>query len=1120
MPRVLKNAPHAKDDRAKKIARVLESAKKGELVVVFGTGMSVGLTDNNNSSLSWKGLVRSAFERSRDLGKITDQQFHHWQSQRDSDDLDDLLAAAEFAGRKLNAPQGDLYARWLKDVFSEVVPANHNLIAALQKMRAGRIPLATLNYDSLIEQATGLRSINIAETSSVLTWIRRESEGVLHLHGAWDAPSTCIFGIRDYQTTLGNDVRDLIQRSLASFKRLLFVGCGDTFVDPNFSSLIRWLRSQLGSATPEHYALVLEGDVTSRRADADWAGFVEPLPYGKRYGELAAFLSSLFEALPSSHNDDFKNKQAVSERSRTLFRDYSTFLIKDCGQMTIEGVRADMDTAQRRFDLEKLFVPITLERTPPDISLNDPERELKLTSWREDNKTPEPFGKVFQSTRRLLLLALPGGGKSLLLKRLAVAYADPNRRTASTDKLPNFSATPVMIRCREWREHIHKPIATLLKNFAEVTGQSSLHGIYDALQPLLHAGNILLLVDGLDEIHDDALRLTFVENLEKFLEEFPKVRLIVTSREAGFSLVAPNLVRFCERFRIAPLDSIAIHSLCEHWHRLMTGDTRESLGEASQLAQILTRNDSLRKLAENPLLLTMLLVVKHGAGRLPPDRVSLYGRAVEVLLDTWNIKGHDPLSPKEAVPQLACVAYELMRQGKQTATTKELLSILEEAREKVPQIRRYARDTAADFLKRVEIRSSLLVEAGYQSEDGATVPFYQFRHLTFQEYLAAVAAVEGHYMDYDKTDTILTPLNGYLISEEWKEVIPMAAVLARKQAQSLMDTLVEAGGDLRRKAEAHEEFLGRAEWLEHPSKPPAPVARLTQCLVEEAEAAPETLLSALQLSAYFARGCQADDPWRSLATGPFGEDLVHQAWLLYSSMQWEEETWARNTCARLAAFTQPSRFWRTPEGKSRILHLLGSDEREHVGLGILTICGCIWGQKENGYGEWNALVKPFLFVDDPPILEAALFAWIMLWHEEQLTDEFDVLNRLVQVFVTESLEKCRNTAAHALSRSRVSRRSAWKPTVSEPQKDFLREIIGNDSAYGAFPLEDSFLAAALTISFYNQEVLPDDELRAKLLCLEPKHHYFGPHLLHMRKQLQVASKSKPRGTARRKKIKA
>ncbi|MBR1175528.1 hypothetical protein JQ617_16315 [Bradyrhizobium sp. KB893862 SZCCT0404] len=126
--------------------------------------------------------------------------------------------------------------------------------------------------------------------------------------------------------------------------------------------------------------------------------------------------------------------------------------------------------------------------------------------------------------------------------------------------------------------------------------------------------------------------------------------------------------------------------------------------------------------------------------------VSLYERAVEVLLDTWNIQGHEPLNLKEAVPQLSFVAFELMRRGVQTATEKELLLLLEEAREKVPQIGRYAKDTPDVFLKRVELRSSLLVEAGHQLEGSSLVPFYQFRHLTFQEYLAAVAAVEGHYV--------------------------------------------------------------------------------------------------------------------------------------------------------------------------------------------------------------------------------------------------------------------------------------------------------------------------------------------------------------------------------------
>lgn len=117
--------------------------------------------------------------------------------------------------------------------------------------------------------------------------------------------------------------------------------------------------------------------------------------------------------------------------------------------MTIEGVRADMDTAQRRFDLEKLFVPSNMIAFPPELSARDPDRARKLAQWQKANSAPRPFGTVFKRHKRLALLALPGGGKTMLLKRIAVAYSEPARRARSSDKLPDLPLMPVLIRCRE-----------------------------------------------------------------------------------------------------------------------------------------------------------------------------------------------------------------------------------------------------------------------------------------------------------------------------------------------------------------------------------------------------------------------------------------------------------------------------------------------------------------------------------------------------------------------------------------------------------------------------------------------------------------------------------------------
>jgi hypothetical protein len=748
--------------------------------------------------------------------------------------------------------------------------------------------------------------------------------------------------------------------------------------------------------------------------------------------------------MPKPHAPIKAEKARPSITHAKVLEHYRSFLLRDCGQMTIEGVHADMDTAQRRFDLELLFVPLTVLPTPPDIPMSDPEREQKLARWQQENNKPIPFGQVFKNRRRLALLALPGGGKSLLLKRIAVAYADSTRRQKSNDSLPELDLIPVLIRCREWREHIRRPIFALLQDIAAVTGQPSLSELSDALIPLLKKGRVLLLIDGLDEIQNDADRSTFVKHLEDFLQEYGSIRVVVTSREAGFALVAPSVARFCDRWRLAPLDEPAITALCHYWHRLMKGDMPEAKKEGVDLSSHLLRSEPLRRLAENPLLLTMLLVVKHGAGRLPPDRVSLYERAVEVLLDTWNIQGHDPLNRKEAVPQLAYVAFQLMRQGKQTATEGELLTLLEEGREKVPQIRRYAKDSSDQFLKRVELRSSLLVEAGHQLEGARAVPFYQFRHLTFQEYLAAVAAVEGHYMEYQKDDTVLTPLEPYLTSEEWKEVIPMAAVLAEKQAEPLMAALVTKGNLLRREMETGNEFSGKPEWLRHQGAP-AVAERLLQCLGEEAEASSDIVNAALQIVALFSMGMREPFNLSSLIHGPYGDELLHQIWLLYAPMTWPRETLLRNTFATVAASRYPKLVWKSAEGQAELLRLLRSQKTEENAVGLMTVASLEWGP----LGERNFIsvpiplpdVESYLFKEEPALLHAAEWACGLIYRrEESVEPSPTVLDRLLALWLSEgNASKYRLNASFALARLAGRPRQIWTPLLTEMQKQFLRE---------------------------------------------------------------------------------
>jgi hypothetical protein len=1060
--------------------RIVDSAAQGRLVVVVGAGVSIGLTDGQMPS--WPALIKNGFEYAHKKGRISDAQLTSWSGQLYSSDIDELLAAAEFVGRKLGSPLDPVYGRWLEEVFGSVRPSNERLSAAIRAMASQGIPICTLNYDPLLEIATGMSGIRVSETQKVMSWVRREVPGILHLHGSWDVPSSCILGIRDYETTQTDEVRDLIQRNLAAFNHLLFIGCGDTFTDPNFSALVKWLRTKLVALTPQHVALTREDEVPKRNADPSWAGFVEPLSFGLAHKDLGDYLLEHFPGTVAKR----VSRKPISPPSEaaTVLENYREFLLRDCGQMTIEGVSADLDTGQRRFDLERLFVPLKVSACPPEFLPSDPDAAAKLKKWEAENPEPLPFGGVLAKRKRLALLALPGGGKTLLLKRLAVAYSNPSRRSASTDDLPELPLLPLLIRCREWRDHIRLPIETLLKSVGDITGQSDLNGLSDAVIPLLKRGQVLLLVDGLDEIHNDADRATFVEHLESFLDRYDRVRLVITSREAGFNLVAPSLSRFCERWRLAPLTADAIAMLCAHWHRLMTGDTPEAIAESEEVSQTLIKNASLRRLAENPLLLTMLLVVKHGAGGLPPDRVSLYGRAVDVLLDTWNIKGHDPLNAKEAVPQLAYVAFQMMCAGKQTATERELLSLLEEARERHPNIKRYAKDSPHSFLKRVELRSSLLLEAGHQIEAGRAVPFYQFRHLTFQEYLAAVAVTEGHYKSFRQDDTILTPLSGYLLAEEWKEVVPMAAVLARKRAEPLLLELISLGERQRSSLEAaSEEFAGSLS-----RKLEGAPGRLLQCFVEEVEASPETISSALQLIAIFAHGCNTADDWESLCRGPYASELYSRAWELLISRRWERRSWLMNSCAAIAAYQQPMPYWLGEKGRADVRLLLQSDKKEELGRGLLISMGLLWNRFEadafkDSMSEvlWMDLIEPQLLNDDADLWPIATWVWTNARRRIKTFAAVDgiLLDRFLSRWLSGPDDRATGVVNYSMSCLIGIERDSWVPELAPEQREAVRERL---SAIVPDNSSDAFYkrGACFFVGYHARSVWSDGELAGQM----------------------------------------
>lgn len=476
-------------------------------------------------------------------------------------------------------------------------------------------------------------------------------------------------------------------------------------------------------------------------------------------------------------------------------RRYRQYLLAELGEITLEGLPVDEEAGVRKIALEDLYVPLRVRRA---IASQQEERQpseedpLPEAEDRADQSYPEEIGAVLERETRIAILADPGSGKSTLVKRLAVAYASEQHRGKVADGLPDSGWLPLFIRCRTLGGDATKTIRTILSQIPE---RGEFPEVADAFEDLitssLRTGKVLLLIDGLDEIASAKDRMSFALQLRTFAATYPNVAMVLTSRKAGFRVVGGAVSNICTWFGLDDFDDDDINAMTLAWHSTVIGESEKTGREAQALAETIISTDRVRRLARNPLLLTTLLLVKRWVGDLPRKRPILYEKAIEVLLMTWNVEAHEPIERDEAIPQLAFVAHSMTAQGRQRVSARDLARLLDSAREQMPEILGFARITVSQFIDRIESRSSLLVMTGHEEERGELIPVYEFRHLTFQEYLTAVALVDGYYDGHVDADRLVDQLTPHINDSQWYEVTALANVRAGRSAREVVGKMLE-----------------------------------------------------------------------------------------------------------------------------------------------------------------------------------------------------------------------------------------------------------------------------------------------------------------------------------------
>jgi formylglycine-generating enzyme required for sulfatase activity len=310
-------------------------------------------------------------------------------------------------------------------------------------------------------------------------------------------------------------------------------------------------------------------------------------------------------------------------------------------------------------------------------------------------------------------------------------------------------------------------------------------------------------LDGLDEVRDINMRNTVVERVVDFytFHRHQGNKFVLTSRVVGYRAVRPSAEDLAE-CTIVDFEDDEIESFVERWttalEKQAQGHTQVAQADAESdrrdLLDAIHHNPGVRQLASTPLLLTILALMKRQGVTLPERRVQLYDQYVSTLLSTWNrarsISGRAPgrdideiqtvriLAPlalwmHEVSPGVGLVGREDMR--------RKLEELFLDRGDVSPH------QASRQFLQDVREHAALLLERGPGE--------YGFIHLTFEEYLAAVALA---FMGQGDSKPIIETLSRHVGEQAWREVtlLTIGYLGIRQQLPKIAGEVVDALVDM------------------------------------------------------------------------------------------------------------------------------------------------------------------------------------------------------------------------------------------------------------------------------------------------------------------------------------
>ncbi len=468
---------------------------------------------------------------------------------------------------------------------------------------------------------------------------------------------------------------------------------------------------------------------------------------------------------------------------------YDSNLVKLYRNIEFVGMSVYKPEATRGVPIEDIYIPLAVlpaeaNEVDPEIGPINPLSFLGPGTWR-------------------VVLGDPGSGKSTLLRFLALAgISEPLQEGygAKPDK-----RLPILVTLRRYADELKsRPNLSLLDYLQEnIQADFNLKSAdLDFLEYYLDNGQTILLFDGLDELPSSHFKQVIRDRILSLVTTYPGNTTIVTSRIVGYE----NPFRFDEKefghYRLTKLRISEMEQFVRDWYRVRIESERERDANINDLIRILRNEEqtAIRELAENPLLLTIVALVHRIDAVLPDERVVLYQKCTETLLNTWHTwkfreaetknRGKVERRNRHRMEAIANWMHRrsigIGRHQRSVAPYEELLAfltkyIIDSERSSDPD--EEPEDLASDFLEFVKKRAGLLIEVGDNQ--------YSFVHQTFQEYLTSTHIITNN--ELGGVASIWASVKGDCNDSRWVEVIRLlvAGLKSNKSQEYLIEKILD-----------------------------------------------------------------------------------------------------------------------------------------------------------------------------------------------------------------------------------------------------------------------------------------------------------------------------------------